>query len=157
MPFIAIDYRFSQRFAFRARRVYAWVTDFQPHDIELQGKKGRRKAIPLCDGAFLLTDTFVGGDGKRVSKKKIMRLYPRRLSYTNTHLAGPNKYSQYLYEIVPLGARSSRLDFTGREIRNVKAMTKRQLAAEARRAKARTAAIWRRLARAMARDLAPRP
>ncbi len=156
MPFIAIDYRFSQRFAFPARRVYAWVTDFQPHDIDLQGKKGRRKAVPLCDGAILVTDTFVTGDGRRVSKKKIIRLYPRRLSYTNTHLAGPNKYSQYVYEIVPEGARSSRLDFTGREVRSAGAMTKRQLTAHARLARSATAAIWRRLARAMARDLAPR-
>lgn len=157
MPLVAIDYRFSQRFGFPAAQVYAWATDYRPGDIEMLGKKGRRKAVFLCADAILLTDMFVRDDGRRVSKKKLIRLYPERLCYVSTHMAGPNKYSQFFYEIVPEGKRASRLDFTGREIVSVASMTLRERAAHARNGRLETAAMWRRIARAMANDLGKTP
>lgn len=154
MPLVAIDYRFSQRFAVPAAEAYAWATDYTSGDIEILGFRGRRKVEELCRGAFLLTDTIVRDDGTRVVKRKLVRLYPERLSYVNTHIAGPNKYSQFFYEMVPEGKNASRLDFTGREVLPLERQPgARERAAMARRIRGEDAAMWKRIARAMARDL----
>ncbi len=153
MPLQSVSYKISQHFDFPAAVVFAWATDYQPSDIGRQGLNGRRKITPVCNDTLILDDTTVLPDGKRVTKKKLVRVYPERLAWTNTHLAGPNKHSQFLYEVVGEGKRACRLEFTGLQVSDYeKPLAKRELAALSKKLAANTAAIWRNLAKAMAAE-----
>jgi hypothetical protein len=76
------------------------------------GKAGmKREVTHITDVTVLIKDTFEASTGP-VEKQKLVELYPARLTWTSTHLTGPNKYSQYLYEITPLDTDASALVFT---------------------------------------------
>ena len=98
-------------------------------------------------------EVFVADDGTRVTKVKLVRIYPDRLSWTNTHISGPNRHSQFLYEIVAEGASACRLDFTGLQVLEVETGTRQELAAVARTLREEDAAIWKNLARALASEM----
>ncbi len=153
MPLITVEFEFSQRFKVPAREAYAWATDYRPDDWTLMGRRGRRRIDRVCDNTLVLTDTVEAPGGQRVTKKRHIRLYPERLTWINTHLSGPNRHSQFLYEITPDGRSASRLRFTGREVRKAGPMTARQIAALAADERKADAALWKRLARAMEADL----
>ena len=153
MPPISVDFEFVQRFKVPAKAAYAWATDYRPDDHALMGRRGRRKIDRICGDTLILTDTIETGGGGRVTKKRHIRLYPERLTWINTHISGPNRHSQFLYEIMPEGRNSSRLRFTGREIRKAGPTSARQLAALVAEERKEDAALWKRLARAMAADL----
>ncbi|HEY3357829.1 MAG TPA: hypothetical protein VGQ83_31550 [Polyangia bacterium] len=152
MPLCSIPYHFSQRFPFSAAAVLRWATDYHPEDIELFGMRGRRRIHWLCDDTVLLTDTFARDDGRHLSKQKLVRIYPDRLRWTSTHLTGPNRYSQFLYELVAEGKHVCRLEFTGRHIEEREPPSREALLARARELKRGDALVWRNLARAMARQ-----
>ncbi len=152
MPLISVDFEFSQRFEVPAEEAYAWATDYRPDDPVLLGWRGRRKIERVCEGTIVLTDTVLKEGGGRVTKKRLIRLYPERLTWINTHLSGPNRHSQFLYEVTPDGRNASRLRFTGREIRSSKPMSARKLQALAAELRKDDAALWRGLARAMEAD-----
>jgi hypothetical protein len=57
---------------------------------------------------LILNDTFHLSGGA-VEKQKLVQLYPEKLSWTSTHLTGPNMYSQFLYRITPKGEDESTL------------------------------------------------
>jgi hypothetical protein len=111
MPY-AVRYRFSQRFKVSARKAYKWCTEYSPKDHVLMGEEAAERQITrLTDSTIILTDIFHTSSGA-VEKKKVVQLYPDRLSWISTHLTGPNKYSQFIYEISVEGKDASRLDFT---------------------------------------------
>jgi hypothetical protein len=148
-------YGFSQRFKVPAGEAYRWATDYQPDDWSLMGKKGKRGIKRLSGNAIILTDRIYGDDGRYVSKRRLVLLYPERRSWTNTHLGGPNKHSQFLYEIIPEGKNSSRLDFTGFQI-NYDAQgeaSPEKVESLAHKLREDDVATWRLLAKAMERDL----
>ena len=108
----SIRYRFAQRFNVSAREAYDWCTDYSPGDMTLmQEQNATRDVRQVSEDTILLNDTYTVG-GERVTKQKLVCLYPDRLTWTSTHLTGPNKYSQFLYEITPDTERTCLLKFT---------------------------------------------
>ncbi len=152
MRLISVGFEFTQRFEVPAKEAYAWATDYRPDDPSLLGWRGRRRIDRLCEGTLVLTDTILKTGGGRVTKKRLIRLYPERLTWINTHISGPNRHSQFLYEVTPIGPNASRLRFTGREIRKSAPKSGRQLEALAAALRKEDAALWRSLARAMETD-----
>ena len=91
------------------------------------------------------------------SKTRLVRLYPKRLAWTNTHVRGSSRHSQFLYELAPSGRGTSRLEFTGLQLLRLARRPSARATATLGRTLAREdAALWRVLARAMARDLGAR-
>lgn len=117
------------------------------------GKRGKRKIRKISDGLIILEDTTYG-DGKPVVKRRLVRLDPVRLSWTNTHLTGPNKYSQFLYKITPAGTYGSKLEFTGLQVEYAKSkIAPARIASLARKYREEDSESWEHLARAMEKEL----
>jgi hypothetical protein len=153
---VSIPITFSQRFPFQAKTVFRWATDYQPNDFQLMGHTGKRKIAALPGNAFVLTDTLFKTDGTKVTKKKLVRIFPDRLTWTNTHLTGPNRHSQVLYQLVAEGPKRSRLDFMGQHV-EARTLAGRELQNLAARVRRDDIAIWKNLARAMGKDLRTGP
>jgi hypothetical protein len=153
MPTVSISYRFCQHFAFSAEEAFAWAVDYQPYDIELLGKKGKRSIKKLTDDSLILTDRFETPHGI-VRKHRLVSIFRKQMTWTNTHLAGPIKHSQFHYQIVAEGPNRSRLDFVGLHLENLpEPASKQSLAAFAKKLAKEDAELWKNLARAMAKDL----
>jgi hypothetical protein len=150
MKSFSVHYRFSQRFDFPARAAYKWCTDYDPGDIQLGGQRGKRSIQWLIEDALILTDTYFTGK-RKVVKKRLVRLYPERLLWTNTRISAEGRYSQFLYRIVPEPG-GSRLVFTGNQIIAGKASASRRAALAKKLAK-EDSALWRIFAKEMAKDL----
>ncbi len=150
-----IHYEFVQNFNVKAEEAFVWCTDYSPDDMMLmQEPDATRKVHRIADSVLILFDTFSNSSGKSVEKQKLVCLYPKRLSWTSTHLAGPNMHSQFLYEITALSEGKSQLKFTGlsldykieNDIEAKKlAMQLRQMDSE----------IWKLLAHKMQKELYP--
>jgi hypothetical protein len=84
-------------------------------------------------------------------------LFPERLSWTKTHFDGPKEHSRVLYEIIPEGKNSSRLDFTGLQIDYgaTERPAPERIESLANKLREDDAGMWRLLAKAMERDLKP--
>jgi hypothetical protein len=151
----AIHYCFSQRFNVSARRAFEWCTNYSPKDMALmQEENATRQVQRLSDDVIILVDTYVNR-GKSVVKQKLVCLYPKRLSWTSTHLSGPNTYSQFLYEITPQGDRESCLTFTGLQLYyNVKEDAgEKEAEVLGKELKEIDSEIWKRLAKEMEKEL----
>lgn len=149
MPLVSLHFQFTQRFGRPAREVFEWATDFRPDDPSVMGMQGSRRVERLGHDTVLLTDRF-GAPGKRVTKKKLVRLYPEDLRWTSTHLAGPSRHSQFLYELVADGPRACHLVFTGSQVSYpARAPSPNALRALVDEACAQDAALWKRLAAAL--------
>ena len=147
----AVHYHFRQRFEVSARRAYNWCTDYGPRDHALMGQENAERRISrLSDSTVVLTDTFQTKGGL-VEKQKLVQLYPDQLSWTATHLTGPAKYSQFLYQITSAGDEASHLEFTGLfldyEHENLSKAEEKKLAEQLCR---EDAWGWKLLAKAMA-------
>ena len=154
MPLTSFDFRFSVNLPASADAAYRWATDYRPDDPARMGEVGRRRVQRLAEGTILLIDA-VRADRGTVTKTRLVRLRPRARSWTNTHLAGPLRHSQFLYRIVPRGPRRSRLEFVGLQVeRSGRALSAAELARRARTVAREDAATWRHLVRAMAEELA---
>lgn len=114
-------------------------------------ENGERKIEQLSEDAILLTDTFIASDGA-ITKTKLVRLNPAELSWTNTHLEGPTRYSQFLYKITSEGKYKSRLDFTGLQL-EPRDMTKKEAREFARKVRTEDSGSWKYLAKAMEKEL----
>ncbi len=149
----SLRYAFKVRLPASADRAYRWATDYRPNDPALMGEDGRRTVEKLNADTILLTDTVRVGR-RSVTKQRLVRLRPEERSWTNTHLAGPVKHSQFLYRIVPLGRNASRLEFTALQIehgpRKLSAAERARRALEVRK---KDRAAWTHLVRAMRADL----
>jgi hypothetical protein len=111
MP-ISVRYHFTQRFVVSAQEAFDWCTDFDSQDNMLMGDKmAERQITHLADGAIILKDLFNSVAGT-IEKQKLVNLYPDQYKWTSTHLAGPNKHSQFLYKITPQSKNTSFLTFT---------------------------------------------
>ncbi|HTT17061.1 MAG TPA: hypothetical protein VMH49_06895 [Thermoplasmata archaeon] len=153
MPRVAFDFRFTVRLPAPARAAYRWATDYAPDDPARMGQDGHRRIAWVADRTALLTDRIVQ-DGKPVTKVRLVRLSTDGRSWTNTHLAGPNRHSQFWYRIVPRGPNASALQFVGLQVEpSRRALTPRELVKRARAVRREDVATWRRLARVMAREL----
>jgi hypothetical protein len=147
---LAVRYYFSQRFAVPAQRAFDWCTDFDPKDYLLMGEANAKRQISyITDATIILTDVFLSESGS-IEKQKLVQLYPNRLSWTLTHLTGPNKYSQFLYKITAEGKVFSTLNFTGLHIEYYEKANATLLA---ERLCKENVAAWKLLAKAMAEDL----
>ncbi len=109
-----IYYHFQQRFNVSARKAYEWCTNYGPGDHALMGERdASRKIEPLTERTVILTDKFNVGTKKQIEKQKLVQLYPEMLFWTSTHISGPAKHSQFIYQITAEGDDTSHLDFTG--------------------------------------------
>jgi len=138
-----------------AKEAFEWCTDYKPYDLTLMNETGKRRIRKLTHDAILLTET-TRRNKKTVTKTKLVRLNKPQLSWTNVHITGPNRHSEFLYKIEPLGKSRSRLNFTGLLIyasRNaVSKRTLRKIALDERRADSR---VWHYLSIAMRKDKRP--
>ncbi|MGA2573304.1 MAG: hypothetical protein ABSF36_03720 [Candidatus Methanomethylicaceae archaeon] len=149
----SVHYKFSQHFNFPAQDAYRWCTDYQTDDIVLMGSKGKRQIQRINDDTLVLTDTLFGKERKTV-KKRLVRLYPECLFWTNTRLSADGRHSQFLYQIVPDGEKGSRLDFTGSQVYyNSKKPTPVRIALMANELAKEDSLGWKSLAKAMEKDL----
>ena len=147
---LAIRYYFSQRFAVPAQKAFDWCTDFDPKDHVLMGDSdAKRQVSHITDDTIILKDVFLSSSGP-LEKQKLVQLYPNRLSWTSTHLTGPNKYSQFLYKITSQGKGFSTLNFTGLHIEYDEKVDTKQLAERLCR---EDADAWKLLPKAMEENL----
>ena len=155
MDSFTVHFKFSQHFNFPVEKAYKWCTDYQPGDIRLQGTDGERKVHWINEDTVVLTDIYYADTG-RISRLKLVRLYPERFTWTNTRISPEGRYSQFLYEIVSEKG-GSRLDFTGSQIVAGKKPSHVKLKALAAETEREDSATWRNLAKAMAKDLSKNP
>jgi hypothetical protein len=151
-----VDYGFTIRLPAPRDRAFRWATDYQAGDLALMGFRARRRVEHLTTNTLLLTDSFdsdpfASRPGGRVVKVKLVHLWPARWSWTSTHLSGPTRRSQFLYELIPDGRGHSRLRYTGLQVERSSAQTVAQRARQLRR---EDVGGWRKLSAAMGRDLA---
>lgn len=157
MPVESLRYRFRQRFRAPAGAAFAWCVDFQPSDGRLMRPNSRRAVRWLAPDTAVLTDTTYP-EGRRRRIRRLVRIDFDHLAWTNTHLDGPFRHSQFWYRVVADGPRRSHLEFEGLKLETVRRRSSR--ANVARRAEAERrgdAGTWKRsIAPALDTDLAPR-
>jgi hypothetical protein len=152
MPY-PVRYCFSQRFPVPACKAYQWCTDYSPEDHALMGDTAAERHIThITDATVILTDIFHTGEGA-VEKQKVVQFYPDRLLWVSTHLNGPHKYSQFIYEISAEGGSASRLDFTALHLEYKENLGKEDSKLLAAKLKKEDSAAWKLLAKAMAEEL----
>lgn len=160
MPFQRLSYHFDTRLAAPRALAYRWATDYRSNDFDLSGIRATRKVEKLADDLILLTDSFTDDPfdarpGARTVKIKLVHLFPDRWMWVSTHMAGPAKYSQFLYELRSRGSRSSTLHFTGNQVEFVtRRPTRSSLARRTRELRREDSQLWSQLAAALANDLA---
>jgi hypothetical protein len=150
----SIHYHFSQRFNVPAAKAYKWCTNYSPEDHVLMGTaNAKREILNISESTILLIDTYYSKN-EIVTKQRLVCLYPNRLSWTSTHFTGPNKYSQFLYEIVPESKETSHLKFTGLQIENSneESLNKKEVEVLARKLRKEDSATWKLLAGTMERE-----
>jgi hypothetical protein len=147
-----IRYQFSQSFEVPAKAAYLWCTDYRPDDWRRMGKNGTRRITHLNEDTLILTDTVIEESGA-VTKKRLVRLNADRLAWTNTHLGGPNKHSQFWYQIVAVGKDRSRLDFTGLQVNYGKRPPASRITKMAEELRRDDSGMWTLLAKEMSKDL----
>jgi hypothetical protein len=150
----SIRYHFSQRFSVPARKAYLWCTAYSPEDHALMGEEAAERQIThLADTTIILTDIFHTRNGS-IEKQKLVQLYPDRLCWISTHLTGPNKYSQFIYEISAEGKNASRLDFTALHLEYEKEkLDSEGIKLLADKLKEQDSKAWNLLAEAMRKEL----
>lgn len=152
MRAFSVSYKFSQRFPVPARQAFGWATDYQPDDLALMGEDGKRTIRKLTRDAIVLREDIIQ-ENKKVDKIKLVRLNPRNLSWHNIHIQGPNKYSEFIYEITPEGKARSKLTFTGLLLVYSKnRLDSQKLRQIASREKRYDSKAWKLLAKAMAKE-----
>jgi hypothetical protein len=137
MPVIALRYSFRQPFRAAAEEAFAWCTDFRPSDAALYQDGRSRTVRRRAEDTLLMTDTPRRGSGRpRITR--LVRIFPEEMAWTNTHLTGPFRYSQFWYRIEGDGPARSHLEFRGLKLE--------------RRARRVAPAVVKRLARAEGRS-----
>jgi hypothetical protein len=112
-----------------------------------------RQITHIAESTIILTDIFHTSSGP-VEKQKLVQLYPDRLRWISTHLTGPNRYSQFIYEISAEGNGASRLYFTALHLEYEKEkLDSEDIKSLAGKLKEEDSAAWKLLARAMTKEL----
>ena len=150
----SVKYHFMQLFSVPARKAYQWCTDYCPEDHGLMGDQvAKRRITGITDSTILLTDTFPTENGT-VEKQKVVKLYPDQMFWTSTHLTGPNKSSQFLYQISAEGDQASRLNFTANHLEYQKEdLDNADVKLLADKLCKEDSAAWKLLAEAMKKEL----
>lgn len=149
----SVSYQFIQSFSVPARPAFRWATDYQSSDLALMGENGKRIINRITDNTIILEEEIMQ-EKKKSRKIKLVRLNPRSLSWHNIQLRGPNKHSEFIYEISPEGRKRSRLTFTGLlVIYSKNPLNARKLKQIAGREKRYDSNAWKKLAKAMTREL----
>jgi len=155
MPTVSLRYSFRQPFHAPADRAFAWCTDFRNSDADLY-EDGRSRSVRwLAPDALVMTDTPArGSGGARIAR--MVRIFPEERAWTNTHMTGPYRYSQFWYRIEPDGRARSHLLFHGLKLeRHARSVAPAEVARRARAEGRSDAATWRsKLAPALDQDLA---
>jgi hypothetical protein len=151
---LAIRYHFSQHFNVSARKAYEWYTDYDPGDHELMGDEDAKRLITrLTESTVILTDVYPNSEGV-VEKQKLVQFYPHRLSWIATHLTGPNKYSQFIYEISDENGETSLFNFEGLYLDYEKEdLDTVEIAKLTKKLRGEDAKCWRLLAEAMQKEI----
>ena len=154
MVSISLRYHFRQPLRASAREAYAWCTDFGPGDAEIFADRRTRSVRRIAPDALIMTEVTYPA-GRRVRIRRLIRLFPEERAWTNTHLDGPFRNSQFWYRVVPDGPGRSHLEFHGLRLetraRPLPPSETVRLSEANRRS---DAATWRRkLAPALSRDL----
>lgn len=153
MQTFSVSYTFNQRFPVPAQDAFNWATDYQPNDLAIMGENGKRRIRKLTKDAIILEDDVTLG-GKKIRKVKLVRINPRILSWHNIQLQGPNKHSEFIYEVSPHRNRKSRLTFTGLlVIYSMNRLSRQKLIQIANREKQYDSKAWRLLTKAMIKEL----
>jgi hypothetical protein len=143
-------YHFRQAFTVPPKEVFDWCTDYSPQDHGLMGYRNSTRAVTkVTESTIILTDTF-HTDAGTVEKQKLVQLYPDQLFWVNTHLTGPNRHSQFLYQISPDEKGGSYLDFTGLQLDYESKEDAKILSARLCKA---DSATWKLIAKAMTDEL----
>jgi len=112
-----------------------------------------REVRKITENIFILTDTYQG-EGEPTVKQKLVCLYPDRLMWTNTHLKGPTRHSQFIYEITEETQTASSLRFTAlhitHDVKGVDETLTKRLAEELRK---KDSDMWMDLAKEMEKEL----
>lgn len=148
----SVYYTFSQEFDFPAKDAFDWSMDYKEDDLERMGLRGSRKIERLNDETLVVTDTYFGR-GKRISKRRLIRIYPELLTMVNTRISEANRYSQFIYKFVPLDNSRSRLDFSGSHVFYERNPGPSKIKSLANKMASEDSTIWKNLARAMKEDL----
>ena len=151
-----VHYRFSQHFDFPAKVAYSWSMDYRSDDLSRMAEKGTRKIKRINDDTLMLTDTYFLENGGRLSKRRLIRMYPEILTMVNTRVSKDARHSQFIYQFVDEGEGKSRLDFTGAQVFYGERPAQSRLDAMARKLSKEDSAAWVHLASAMKEDLGPR-
>jgi hypothetical protein len=153
MP-ISIRYHFRTLFAVSAKNAFEWCTAFDPADHALMGEENAQQKIKRVGAdTIILTDTF-HTEKDTIEKQKLIELFPDTFSWTSTHLTGPNKHSQFLYQIYADGKTASHLDFIGLHLEYQKEqMDKAKTTLLTKKLCKEDACVWQLLAKAMVKDL----
>jgi len=151
MPY-SVHYHFSQSFNVPALKAYKWCTDYDPQDHALMRVNAKREILHISENTIVLADTYPDKN-KSIKKQKLVCLYPNQLSWTNTHLTGPNKYSQYLYRIVPESKMTCRLERASLQVEySRKRFNKKEIELVAEKLRNEDSAAWKLLAAEMERE-----
>jgi hypothetical protein len=135
-----------------AEDAFKWCTDYRENDFSLMGIKGSRQIRKVSDGVVILTDTIFS-NGKTVTKKKLVRIDAKKFFWSNTHLAGPNRHSQFLYQIIPIGQKS-KLEFIGLQVNYSETkVSQKEIKLVEDKAREKDSAIWKKLAKRMEEEL----
>ena len=152
MRAFSVTSEFSQRLPLSARKAYVWCTDYKPNDLSLMNMKGLRQIERISSDTIILREV-VDLNGKEVRKIKLIKLHPAALSWHNVQISGPNKYSEFLYQIEPINRRTSKLNFTGVMViyskLNLSPRAIRKIASSERRS---DSTAWKLLAKVMAQQ-----
>jgi hypothetical protein len=112
----------------------------------------KREIQHISKNIIILTDTYPDKN-KAIKKQRLVCLYPNQLSWTNTHLKGPNKYSQYLYQIMPETEMTCRLERASLQVEyGRKRLNKKQIELLAEKLRNEDSAAWKLLATEMERE-----
>jgi hypothetical protein len=162
VPLQRVSYRFTIRLPVPRRTAFEWATDYRDDDFGIMGFRGGRKAERLANDLILLTDSFDADPfekvvGSKTTKVKLVHLFPERYAWTATHVAGPARYSQFLYQLRPNGSNACTLEFRGNQVEHVgKKPTAASLRRRAEELRREDSQLWHRLSKALRKDRRPR-
>jgi hypothetical protein len=81
-----------------------------------------------------------------------VHIYPEKLFWSSVHVAGSSINSQFLYQIVEEGEKTSRIDFTGFQVVDGEAPAKGEISRRAKELTKEDSAAWKLLARELEED-----
>ena len=152
MPF-SVRYSFSQKFPVSVEDAFAWCTDYQQDDYALLGNRDARRAVIWVTQSTVLIKDNLSLSNCVIEKEKLVQLYPKWHMWVSTHISGPNKYSQFIYQLFAESHGTSRLDFSALHVEHKETLTEQGLKQLTHELRVGDSGIWKLFAEAMKKDL----